>query len=69
MWLPALGAVLFLVAGLWLAVSPGDKPASPGGDLAAAVTDAGATAAGGEAGLSPEQNAQLQKVLQQFNPH
>jgi hypothetical protein len=40
MWLPALGAVLFLIAGLLWGLSSGDAPKAEGGSPAAA--DAGA---------------------------
>jgi len=45
MWLPALGAVLFLMAGLLWALTPDSKPeadATPG--AASAAADAGAPA-------------------------
>jgi hypothetical protein len=67
MWLTALGAVLFLAAGLWLAVSssgssPKDADASDAGTAAAQGGDAAAAGSGGGA----EQNAQLQQMLQQM---
>lgn len=68
MWLTALGAVLFLAAGLWLAVSSSGSAANAGAD----ASDAGAAAAqGGDAAPSAaggggEQNAQLQQMLQQM---
>ena len=67
MWLTALGAVLFLVAGLWLAVS--SSPSAKEAD--ADASDAGAAGAnGGDAapagGGGAEQNAQLQQMLQQM---
>jgi hypothetical protein len=43
MWLPALGATLFVSAGLWWAVTPGDP--LPGADQPVASASAPATAA------------------------
>ena len=86
MWLPALGAVLFLAVGLWWAT----RPAPPAAIAQDSAADAGAVAVasaaapppppaarptpppmpvggpGVDAGraLSPEQAAQLQKMLQ-----
>ncbi len=48
MWLPALGALLFLVAGIYWATRPAEPVASTGGDdggIAADAGDAGADAA------------------------
>jgi hypothetical protein len=68
MWLTALGAVLFLTAGLWLAVSSSgsaakDADPSDAGAAAALGGDAAPSAAGGG---GAEQNAQLQQMLQQM---
>jgi hypothetical protein len=52
MWLPALGAVLFLLAGVWWAARPADKPESP-----AAEAGADAGAANAPATNAPAANA------------
>ncbi len=46
MWLPALGAALFLIAGIWLATGqdPEPKKTTPANTSASAAADAGAPA-------------------------
>ena len=40
MWLPALGAVLFLLAGLWWGISSSSSPEQPAGTPSAAASAA-----------------------------
>jgi hypothetical protein len=42
MWLPALGAALFLLVGIWWATRPSAAPPREGGEKAPVVVDAGA---------------------------
>jgi hypothetical protein len=41
MWLPAVGAALFLVVGVWWAARPSPPPPPDAGEKAPAVVDAG----------------------------
>ena len=70
MWLTALGAVLFLVAGLWLAVSSSGSAATAaevdGSDGGAAAAQGSDASPSGAPGAGAEQNAQLQQMLQQM---
>ncbi len=77
MWLPALGAALFIAVGLWWAVTPSPPPPPPDDtEPAAAAPQPAASAgprpaavpgaAGGAQGAGGPDNAALQRILEKL---
>ena len=78
MWLPALGAALFIAVGLWWAVTPSPPPPPPdeAEPAASAAPQAAASAgprpaavpgaAGGAQGAGGPDNAALQRILEKL---